>query len=177
MITRQTHLFLAVSMCVGVLLASGCFVPPNDQGMAPAAMMTPIAGELTIMNPVSRPSPMAAGNGAVYMTILNGLDTDVQLVSVESPASEVAELHETVDDNGVMRMMPRPDGFVVPAGGSVELKPGGKHVMLIRLVEALEPGAEIELTLNFDSGKSMAVLVPVTEMDGEMPMEMDRGTE
>ena len=82
------------------------------------------------------------------------------------------ELHETIDDNGVMRMVPQPDGFSIPAGGSVELMPGGKHVMLIGLINPLETGGEIEITLNFDNGESMTTVVPVVEMDG-MPMNME----
>ena len=95
--------------------------------------------------------------------------------SAATDAADVVELHETVDDNGVMRMIPQPDGFTVPAGGSVELKPGGKHVMMIGLAKPLETGDEFELTLNFDNGESMTLTVPVADMSGEMPMNMDHG--
>ena len=138
-----------------------------------AMEMKPEPGQITVMNERARPSPMAAGNGAAFLVVLNGLDEDVQFVSADSPASEVVELHETVNDDGVMRMIPQEDGFTIPAGGSVELKPGGKHVMLINLVEQLTPGNEIELTLNFDKSNSIVLSVPVMEMGDEMPMEMD----
>jgi copper(I)-binding protein len=171
---------------LATLLLSACTAMPPMTGDMDASMenkmddmaemVEPVPGEITILNQRSRPSPMAAGNGAAYMLILNGLEEDVQVVSATSPAAAVVELHETIDDNGVMRMVPQPEGFAVPAGGSVELMPGGKHVMLIDLVDPLETGEEIEITLNFNNGESIDLTVPVVQMDGmPMNMEMDHG--
>jgi copper(I)-binding protein len=176
----RSHLctmWVLVVLLMGALLA-GCVAmesPSMDEGADAMPVMVPEPGKIMVVNAMSRPSPMAAGNGAAYMVILNGLDTDVQLTSAATEVAAVTELHETVNDNGVMRMQPRPEGFTIPAGGSVELKPGGKHVMMIDLVAPLEPGDEIELTLNFDNGDSMSFTVPVTEMSGEMPAGMDHG--
>ncbi len=163
---------LFILLVLSLLLLSAC------QSVQPMAdedemMMEPEPGKITVMNVRARPSPMAAGNSAVFMLVLNGLDEDVQFVSAESPASEVVELHETVNDEGVMRMVHQPEGYPIEAGGSVELKPGGKHVMLINLVEQLETGNEIELIVNFGNGESQTLTVPVVDMQGEMPMDMD----
>ena len=165
-----------VVLLLGVVLA-GCttVVAPAETAADAMPAMAPEPGKITVMDARSRPSPMAGGNGAAYLVVLNGLDADVQLTSAATDAADVVELHETVDDNGVMRMIPQPDGFTVPAGGSVELKPGGKHVMMIGLAKPLETGDEFELTLNFDNGESMTLTVPVADMSGEMPMNMDHG--
>lgn len=120
---------------------------------------------LTISNVMASESPLAGGNGAVYLTI--GSESAEQLVSVESSAAAMAELHESLDDNGVMRMEPRPDGFEIPAGGQVELTQGGKHVMLMNLADALAPGDEIDLTLNFRDHEPVTLTVPVMAL-GEM---------
>jgi copper(I)-binding protein len=56
----------------------------------------------------------------------------------------------------------------VPAGGVVELKPGGYHIMLIDLVMPLEAGEAIELTLTFQSGAVVNIMAVVG--DGPMPM-------
>ena len=159
------------------LFAAGCttMVAPVENATEEMPAMAPEPGKITVMDARSRPSPMAGGNGAAYLVVLNGLDTDVQLTGAATAAADVVELHETVEDNGVMRMIPQPDGFTVPAGGSVELKPGGKHVMMIGLAKPLETGDEFELTLNFDNGESMTLTVPVADMSGEMPMNMDHG--
>jgi copper(I)-binding protein len=173
---NKRHIVPIFLLLAFALLAGACTALPGapmTEQMA-EAMPEPVPDEITIMDARSRPSPMAAGNGAAYMLVLNGLTEDVQLVSASSPAAGVVELHETIDDNGVMRMVPQPDGFTVPAGGAVELKPGGKHVMLIDLVAPLETGGEIELTLNFDNGQSFTLTVPVVQMDG-MPMNMEMG--
>ena len=165
-----------VVLLLGVVLA-GCttVVAPAETAADAMPAMAPEPGKITVMDARSRPSPMAGGKGAAYLVVLNGLDAEVQLTSAATDAADVVELHETVDDNGVMRMIPQPDGFTVPAGGSVELKPGGKHVMMIGLVKPLETGDEFELTLNFDNGESMTLTVPVADMSGEMPMNMDHG--
>ena len=52
------------------------------------------------------------------------------------------------------------------------LKPGGKHIMLIDVIEPLEPGDEINLTVNFDNGEAMELTVPVLDMQMNMPMNM-----
>ena len=46
------------------------------------------------------------------------------------------QLHEVVDKDGAMVMQQKTGGFVIPAGGMLELKPGGNHVMLMRLTHA-----------------------------------------
>jgi copper(I)-binding protein len=169
----KTVLHVVPVLMAAALISACAPLGMNSDMGGSSEMPVPEPDTILVQNPMSRPSPMTAGNGAAYMTILNGFGSDVQLVSAESEASNVVELHETVDDNGVMRMQPRPEGFTVPAGGMVELKPGGKHVMLIDLVEPLEPGKQLEITLNFDNGESLTVTVPVTEMSGEMPMNME----
>lgn len=156
---------------VAMFVLAACAPIAPTMPVAPAAPQ-PEPGKLTVLDPMARPSPMMQGNGAAYMTVLNGLDTPVQLVSAASSVAETVELHETVDDSGVMRMVPQPDGFEIPAGGSVELKPGGKHVMLIGLLQPLEPGQEIEITLNFTGADPITVTTPVMEIDAAAPSVM-----
>lgn len=111
----------------------------------------------------SRPSPKMAGAGAAYMTLKNSGSEADKLLSAESPAAEFVELHESfMDENQVMRMRPVEGGYIeVPAGGEAELKAGGLHIMLINLVEPLEDGATIQLTLNFEKAGEIEIEVPV----------------
>jgi copper(I)-binding protein len=141
-----------------------------------AEMPMPEAGVLSAAMVRARPSPLEGGNGAAFMVLLNGTDAPVRLQSAATDVSAVVELHETVDENGVMRMIPQPDGFEIPAGGTVELKPGGKHVMLMGLAAPLEVGQSFTLTLQFDNGESLPLSVPVMEMEGMPNMGgMDHG--
>ena len=64
----------------------------------------------------------------------------------------------------MMGMQPVQGGLDVPANGSVTLKPGSYHIMLMKLSKDLTPGVNIKLTLKFQSGKEMTVDVPVKAM-------------
>lgn len=88
----------------------------------------PPASTLRIEKPVARVTP--SGVGALYLNVVNASGAPDRLLRVETAVATNAELHETVQDGAVAKMLSRPEGFVVPASGSLELGPGGKHVML-----------------------------------------------
>jgi copper(I)-binding protein len=119
---------------------------------------------IVITDPMARPSPLEGGTGGAFMTIRNGTWQTDRLRSATSPAARVVELHETVDDNGMMRMVAQPDGWEIGPGSQLELKPGAKHIMLIDLVRPLEPGMTIEITLTFDRAGAIKVQAPVKAM-------------
>ena len=77
-----------------------------------------------------------------------------QLVGVASPAAGVAEVHEMKMDGDVMRMRALP-ALDLPAGRTVELKPGGLHLMLQELRQPLAAGAKVPLTLVFRNAKGV----------------------
>jgi copper(I)-binding protein len=170
-----------VALLALVLVVAGCTAGmPGAQPMAAATAQqqlpvpTPEPGKLTVVDVRARPAPLEGGNGAAYMTVLNGLDTPVRLASVAGDASAAIELHESVNDNGVMKMEPHPKGFEIPPSGTLELKPGGKHVMMVGLVKPLAVGDSFELMLNFEGSAPMKLTVPVLEMEATMP-GMDHG--
>jgi copper(I)-binding protein len=115
----------------------------------PAATGSPMAG-------MGGSGASATSNGAVYMTIANSASVADRLVKVETAAAATAELHSAAMVNGVMEMR-KIDGVDVPANGSVELKPGGFHVMLIGLKADLAVGGTVELTLTFEKAGAVAV--------------------
>jgi len=71
---------------------------------------------------------------------------DMRLVEVRTPVAGVVEIHEMAMDKGVMHMRPVP-GVDLPAGRTVELKPGGYHVMLMDLKRQLKEGESVTITL------------------------------
>ena len=154
-----------------VLFASACVAP----AMQPDAMQAPSTAEMVPVEPGvlavtgvrARPSPMAGGSGGVYLTVLNGLDQPLQLTGIDGVVAGSLELHESVNDQGVIRMEPHPEGFPIPARSTLELKPGGKHIMLIDLAAPLAVGDVFTLTLNFDKADPLTIDVPVAE-DGAM---------
>jgi copper(I)-binding protein len=76
-----------------------------------------------------------------------------RLVAVSTPAAGVAEVHEMKLEEGVMRMRAVPGGLELPAGKTVELKPGGYHLMLMDLKQPLQKESAIALTLVFKDAK------------------------
>ena len=70
---------------------------------------------------------------------------------------------KVVVEDGVMSMFHVEDGYELPAGGSVELAPGGKHVMFIGLYEKLEVGQVVTVELEFEKSGTRTVEVEIKE--------------
>lgn len=109
-----------------------------------------------------RPSPKMAGTGAVYVVVENKGSQADRLVGMTSPAAATVELHESFMDGDVMKMRPVPT-LEVPAGGTVELKPGGIHIMLIELTEPLTPNSHISAILKFEKSGEIPLDVEIRE--------------
>jgi protein SCO1/2 len=86
---------------------------------------------------------------AAYVTIVNRGQASDALLSATADVAASVEVHETRNMSGMM-MMERVPRIVVPPGARVELKPGGYHLMLIGLKQALSPGQTVTLTLVFE---------------------------
>ncbi len=91
----------------------------------------------------------------------------MRLVGVSSPVAGVAEVHEMKMEGDVMKMRAVP-GIDLPAGKTVELKPGGFHLMLMDLKQPLPRGSTVPLTLMLLDAKGAAsqlmVTVPVSAL-------------
>ena len=116
--------------------------------------------DLAVHDAWARAPSVPGRNGAAYMTLVNDGATERRLVGVAAAASERAELHRSVMDDGVMKMIPK-DAIAVPACGRTALEPGGFHVMLIGATESVKAGATIPLTLRFADGTTRRVTADV----------------
>ncbi|WP_343518897.1 copper chaperone PCu(A)C [Sphingomonas sp.] len=96
---------------------------------------------------------------AAYFTVQGGAQA-TSLVAVSSPAAIRGEIHEMKQDGAMMTMAPIKD-VPVAAGGRVEFKPGGKHVMLYDLSPDVRVGATMPLRLAFADGKTVEVQAQV----------------
>ena len=101
---------------------------------------------------------------AGFMVIENHTPADISLLSVTTDAARVVELHKIVLEGGMMKMQ-KVDSITVPANGSVELKPGGYHLMVIGLTRALKEGDEVKVNLTFAGNIEKTVSVPVKSRD------------
>jgi periplasmic copper chaperone A len=119
---------------------------------------------ITIEQPWARATPGGANTGAVYMTLDNKSGTADRLTGVSSDVADKLQIHEMKVENGVMKMRELASGLPIPAGGSVALKPGSYHVMLIGLKKPLTAGEKFPLTLTFEKAGNISVTVLVQAM-------------
>ena len=118
---------------------------------------------LTVSNPFARATPPGAKVAGAFMTIKNqGKETD-RLVSASSPVAGLVEIHEMAMDGGMMKMRAI-KGIDVKPGTTVELKPGGYHVMLEELKQPLKQGEQIPVALTFEKAGVVEVIVHVEAM-------------
>jgi hypothetical protein len=119
------------------------------------------SGRLEVRDAWAR-AAMTSDNGAAYMVISNGTDVQHELIGVSSDSADAVEMHLSKMENDVMQMIPQ-ESVLLPAGGDVEFKPGGLHIMLIDLKHNLEVGGEITLTLMFKDHADITLTVPVKD--------------
>lgn len=125
------------------------------------------AGDLLIVHPWSRETPHGARVAAGYVKIVNrGPEAD-RLVDAAAEIGARTEIHEmSVDANGVMTMRPVAGGIEIPAGGEVELKPGGYHIMFMELTDAKKKGERFRGSLTFEKAGTVEVEFAVDAMAG-----------
>jgi copper(I)-binding protein len=117
--------------------------------------------DLTIAHAWTRPTPGGVKNGVVYVTLTNGGEGD-RLLKAASPMAADVSLHDNIRDGDIIRMRDV-DAIDLPAGKTVELKPGGLHIMMIGLTTPLKKGQTFPLTLTFAQRGEVAVQVTVGE--------------
>lgn len=123
-----------------------CLPPALALALLPALALAQSNGAVEVTQAWSR-AALQGHTGVLYATITDRGPPD-ELVGVDTPVAERAELHETKTENGVMTM--RPLGSVPLAPGQpVVLHPGGLHVMLIGLKRSLAAGDSFPATLRF----------------------------
>jgi periplasmic copper chaperone A len=125
-----------------------------------------MAGSMHIMKPWARATAPTATVGGGFMGLMNMGKADDALLAVKANVSEKVELHTHSMDGGVMKMreVPRID---LPAGKTVELKPGGFHIMFINLKTPLKQGEKVPLTLVFEKAGEVKVSMAVDAMDAK----------
>ncbi len=104
----------------------------------------PVMAQVTVKDPWVRATVSAQKATGAFMQITSA--QDARLVEASSPVAGVVEVHEMVMEKDVMKMRAI-KGLDLPAGKTVELKPGGYHVMLMDLKEQMKEGATVPVTL------------------------------
>lgn len=100
-------------------------------------------------------APLVPGGAAsAYMHLTNVTDNDLHLSGFDSPQFERVELHETVEQDGMARMRPVSNVRIAP-GATLQLAPGGKHLMLMNPRASLGAGTVVSVTIHFENAPSI----------------------
>ena len=113
------------------------------------------AGAITIGHPYARATAAGQPTGGGFMKFVNAGGND-KLLSVSAEVSKTVELHEMKMEGDVMRMR-QVDSIALPAGKTVELKPGGLHIMFMGLKAPLKAGESFPMKLKFEKAGEVTV--------------------
>ena len=143
------EIFAATALTIGAILA-----------------LTPgvLASDVMVMGAFARASAVVTAKaGTVYMSLTNQSAVADRLLSITTDAAETAQVHESVVKDGVATMRPVA-ALEIPAGGTVDLKPSGLHIMLSGLKAPLKKGDMIMLELSFEHAGKVEVMANVGDV-------------
>ena len=96
--------------------------------------------------------PVRAG----YMTIVNRQAQKVIIESLVSESFARIEIHQTVEDNGLMSMRPV-ELLTIEPGETLKLAPGGMHLMMMNPLKPLKPGNKIAVTISYNDQSTQTI--------------------
>ncbi|MGV1037448.1 MAG: copper chaperone PCu(A)C [Candidatus Nanopelagicales bacterium] len=137
---------------VAVVALSGCSSDSGSSASSPSPT-TPSISDAKVMEPTGDMT-------AMFGTISNPTSAATTLTGCSSPVARMCQIHEVIKTGNVEKMQQVPDGLEIPANGSVQLKSGSYHVMLMNLTQKVAVGDSVDVTLQFSDG-SVAVTAPV----------------
>ena len=156
--TAPPWLATATSLAITAVLLAAC---GGGAGTAPTpsavASATAAAASSTVTLTDAWVKAATGGMTSMFGTFVNPTASDVTVVAATSPVGSTVELHEVVTTGGTTRMQPKAGGFVVPAHGRLELRPGGNHLMVMGLKQPIRPGDTVTATLTLRSGGTVTV--------------------
>ncbi len=120
------------------------------------------ADSLAVADAWVRATPPGATTGAAYLSITNHGPAADRLIGVRSDAAREVEVHTTINEGGVMKMI-RLDTLTVASGETATLEPGGRHLMFMGLRKPFAPGDTITVTLIFEQAGRIELEIPVLD--------------
>ncbi|MDS9470009.1 copper chaperone PCu(A)C [Paracoccus sp. MBLB3053] len=151
--------FLAALICAAPVTA----LADHTHGAAEAQVL----GDLAISDGFTRAmlpnAPVAGG----FLSIANNGTQDDRLISASSDRAGEVQIHEMAMQGHVMKMRELPDGLAIPAGQTVELKPGGYHLMFLQVKTPFAEDESVPVTLVFEKAGSTEIELPVGPADAK----------
>lgn len=131
------------------------------------------SGSLSIKHPWSRETSAGQSVGGGFMVVTNTSAKPDKLVSASTKVAREVQLHTMSMDGSIMRMRQVNGGIDVPAKGTLELKPGGYHLMFMGLKRPLKKDERFPVTLKFQNAGSLKVQFAVQAVGSTRPIETD----
>lgn len=129
------------------------------------------AGDISVSGAFTRATLPGAKSAGGFMTIVNaGAEAD-RLVGASTKTAKTTQIHEMKMEGDMMKMRALPEGVEIPAGGTVELAPGGYHVMMMGLVQPLAENACVEVILTFEKAGDLPVMLNIGAPDAKVAPE------
>ena len=166
--TKTPRLALGALLAIGLSTIVSC--GGSDSASDTTIATTPV---ITVTGQWARTSPDATDMGAAYLKINSDADDTLISAMVDTSVAAMAQIHEMVPvENGMSTestmdssamTMQEGDHIDIVAGTQLELKPGGYHIMLMKLVKPLLTGETFKITLTFTKAGAVVIDVPVLE--------------
>jgi copper(I)-binding protein len=168
--TMNRRIFLAAAAALvpaaGAIAQQHGTPQPHATG---AQVATFRVGALVIEAPWTRATPGGAKVAGGFLTVRNtGTEAD-RLIGGTFPNAPRVEVHEMAVVDGTMRMREVRGGIEIPAGGSVQLRPGGYHMMFMDLSQPVRTGAPVRGTLVFQKAGSVEISYDVAPVGAPGP--------
>jgi copper(I)-binding protein len=147
---------------IGALAAMRHSLPalPGEGPVVGAEAATPseyTLGSLHIKAPWMRATPKGAKVAGGYLLVTNmGKEPD-RLLTAESDIATTVGVHQMTMSNGVMTMRPVEDPLEIAPGATLELKPGGYHIMFSGLKRGVQEGDKVKTTLAFEKAGKIEI--------------------
>ncbi len=152
----RSHRLLSAACAVTLAFAAGAAQPAQKDA-------------LVLDQAWARATPPGAPVAGGFVTIRNTAKRADRLLSATSPDAKLVEIHEMSMDNGVMRMRRIDDGLPIASKATLELKPGGYHLMFIGPKHPFVQGETITATLRFEQAGTREVRFEVRAMGSAAP--------
>jgi hypothetical protein len=137
----------------------------SPAGIAAAGNMAISAESVSVSDAYVREMPPGMDTTAAYFTLSNKGKQDMTIVGAASPLCNVAEIHATMEKQGMTRMKHHKQ-VELSAGQSLTFRPGGMHLMLVGLKKRLKAGDQVPITLQLSDGRQLEFEAEVRDMRG-----------
>jgi copper(I)-binding protein len=127
-----------------------------------------MAAPVSVDGPWLRETAPGAKAGGGYALIRNAGKAEDRLLGGRTAIAASVDVHSMTMDGNIMRMRPVSGGLPIAPGGSVALKPGGYHLMLMGLKRPLKQGETVTITLRFAKAGELPVRFRVEPIDHQL---------